>query len=238
MAIWDISCDEYRVAEKKNAAWLGVSQKMQRKGHECTIADAKRMWKSLRDTYRKNKTSRTGSATSQPWLYMKNLRFLDSCEATGARISNLSSGTSSTWAYSLSQDKDKENVDDVEVESTPSPSTTTSEERREETLIEDRSPSCSPPRKLLRTPSMKKKRVPLKEDRNFLQEAAEAVKARLSVKEAQPLCKFGQFGQFVATYLKDLREDIAIDKMSLITNVMLRPVPIFDQMEDGAYILE
>ncbi|CAJ0595722.1 unnamed protein product [Cylicocyclus nassatus] len=167
---------------------------------------------------------------------MKNLRFLDSCEPAGARISNLSSGTSSTWAYTLSQEK--ENVDDVEVvdvEGTPSP--TTSEERRGETMSEFRSPSCTPSRKLLRTPSMKKKRMPLKEDRNFLQEAAEAVKTRLSVKEAQPLCKFGQFGLFVATYLKDLREDIAVNKMNLITSVMLRQVPMVDQMEDGSYVL-
>ncbi|CAJ0595554.1 unnamed protein product [Cylicocyclus nassatus] len=144
-AIWNVSCDDYRVAERRNSAWLETSQNMWSKGHECPVADAKRMWKSLRDTYRKHKTARTGSATVQPWVYMKHLRFLDTCETT---------------VYS---------------------------------------------------------------------EAAKAVKARMSALEVEkqnPSCKFEQYGQFVTTYLKSLPDNVAVGKMSLMTNTLLEPVQV------------
>ncbi|VDK55762.1 unnamed protein product [Cylicostephanus goldi] len=83
---------------------------------------------------------------------------------------------------------------------------------------------------------MKKKRTSSQAARNFLQEAAEAVKTRTSALEVEKsLCKFQQYGQFVTTYLKGLPDNVVMAKMSLMTNNLLEQY--IDRLEDGTYVL-
>ncbi|EYC38510.1 hypothetical protein Y032_0713g1754 [Ancylostoma ceylanicum] len=215
-AIWDISHDSYRVTESKNTAWMEVMRKLQAKKHSCEMVEAKRIWKTLRDTWKKNTTAKTGSAAERPWL---------------PRLSNYTAdGASSTFACSS---QDKENVMDVDEEVTvvsPPSSSDGSAEQEQRTVT--RSPSRSPSRKILGTPKMKKKRAVLQENYNFLREAADAVKARLTMEAPaqQPPDKFGPFGTFVTSYLREMPEDVATAKMKAITNILFEPVMYVEEL--------
>ncbi|KAL6724221.1 hypothetical protein Aduo_019127 [Ancylostoma duodenale] len=230
-AIWDVSDDSYRVTERKNTAWMELMRKLRGKNHSCETAEIKRIWKNFRDTWKKNNTAKTGSAAERPWLYMEPLKFLESCEVSGPRLFNLTAaGTSSTFECSS---QNKENVmevdEEVPVVSSPSSSDSSGEQERRTAT---RSPSRSPSRKLLGTPRLKKKKTALQENYCFLREAADAVKARLTMKPAfqQAPDEFGPFGTFVTSYLREMPGDVAMAKMKAITNILFEPVMYVEEL--------
>ncbi|RCN49961.1 hypothetical protein ANCCAN_03997 [Ancylostoma caninum] len=171
-------------------------------GLNFNIGEVKKAWKGLRDHWRRLNNKKTGSSAEGPWVFSKNLRFLESGEVTGNRICNFQETC-------LSQDvlEDEENAPPLD---SPSP-----EEN-----------SVSPARRTLAstTPLSKRKRTGsvLDEERGMIRDATAAVISRLNENAAQPQDKYAIFAKFVEKFLRDLPEDAAKRKMFVINNALFQ----------------
>ncbi|KAL6723708.1 hypothetical protein Aduo_018685 [Ancylostoma duodenale] len=234
-AIWDVSDNSYRVTGRKNTAWMEVMRKLQAKNHSCEselqVGGGEADLEKSPGTWKKNTSAKTGSAAERPWLYMMPLKFLESCEFSGPRLSNLTAaGTSSTFACSSQDKEDVMEVDEeVTVVSSPSSSDGSGEQERRTAT---RSSSRLPSRKLLGTPRLKKKKAALQGNYGFLRKAEDAVKARLTVEppSQQAPDNFGPFGTFVTSYLREVRGDVATGKMKAITNILFELVMYVEKL--------
>ncbi|KAK5977169.1 hypothetical protein GCK32_016079, partial [Trichostrongylus colubriformis] len=88
-SIWDLTSDEYRMADRKKNAWSRVFKGMQSRGHCCTMGELRSLWRNMRDVRRKRRTTTTGMASKKDWLYDSCLSFLDKSDFHGSTVSNL-----------------------------------------------------------------------------------------------------------------------------------------------------
>ncbi|KAK6047580.1 hypothetical protein COOONC_14915 [Cooperia oncophora] len=85
--LWDYTTNDYRVQDSKARAWEIVRSSMKSKGFDYEVINLKRLWKSLKDTWRKMK-QKAGPGGKTLWTYSKQMQFLERVEFMEGRYPN------------------------------------------------------------------------------------------------------------------------------------------------------
>ncbi|XP_042359885.1 myb-related transcription factor, partner of profilin-like [Plectropomus leopardus] len=130
--LYDSSCPLYRDRNKKDQAWVSVSEVCGLSVEQC-----RKRWKSLRDTYirERRKVPRSGAAagTAKRWKYLGVLSFLDPFVAPRLTSGNMGQGVEEDGT----PEQSRESVEDEGETAGPS-------QREEEYQDEEEEPAVSP----------------------------------------------------------------------------------------------
>ncbi|KAK5983110.1 MADF domain-containing protein [Trichostrongylus colubriformis] len=86
--LWDNRTEYFRIFDMKARAWEDIRKTMKGLGYDLDVRGLKKIWRTLRDSWRKIKRNTTGSMNTT-WAYSKHMKFLETVENfTGAHCSN------------------------------------------------------------------------------------------------------------------------------------------------------
>ncbi|KAK6012338.1 hypothetical protein OSTOST_22516 [Ostertagia ostertagi] len=101
--IWNTKSDDFKRKDYKDDAWNRIVKEMQCYGFTLDLDTAARIWKNLKDTYKRRKNPSTGSASTRDWIYQEAMSFLDTADYTGYVAATLATPSQRSLITSLSQ---------------------------------------------------------------------------------------------------------------------------------------
>ncbi|KAK5972726.1 hypothetical protein GCK32_004726 [Trichostrongylus colubriformis] len=211
-ALWDTSTDDYRVGERKSAAWTRVVDQLRATGYTFNVCEVKKAWKNLRDQWRKKRKMTVAGVESNccEWAFMKYMKFLEGCETARWVPAEVGSAEKRRWSSSTDA-------------SSPRSTPPTAVDENEFVVSNSTKTTGEQPSKRKRTTVTKQEADDTSACETTKEEMARSTEENLREKD-----KFAAFGSFVGSFLRDMPNDEAIQKMNVISQALFQQVVLLD----------
>ncbi|ETN83778.1 hypothetical protein NECAME_07206 [Necator americanus] len=222
--LWNTECRDYYRPDKKNLAWSRILTKLQRKGFRGGMLELKASWKTLRDSKRRN--SIQPNLSGKPWMYEKDMEFMD---GPGKTCESVQFSPNETESKNGIVDSPRSSVTpENEGTAEEGASAAASDEANDDYFVpteigQENAADCSEPSRKRSyggavVSTKKKKNDSLQEGLDMIREITSSLRERLA---AASMDKYDRYGAFIASSLREMSEPAAKRKMAELMDILL-----------------